>query len=801
MGFGRFWKKITVIGLSTVIASSSVIASDSFAEEVLEPEVVFETAMEGSTEEDYVEEEYAEDDYVEDDSVEDGYAEDDFEEAEATEPETETETEDVETEIETSDDSVMFEEESEAELELEDASISSVEAAEESDLIYAAGLTETQQDETMSVSEEVAMAVDNNFKAYARISKTVKATVRAYPDDLTPLIVDISGNDLSKVTYKWRKKDGKWSNGSRIRNIKVVEDTVYECLVNDGFGTEITVTFNVKVDNDFSCSVIGDAEHTILEAESTYRIGVSVKAHDTNNVEYKWFKNGQETDKKTSYIDAKYGALYRIDVNDGYGNTASESFKIYKVKNMGAKVEKPDENVRVSNLTCAPKETIKLSPVNVNGFTCSWKEVAYSEGGYDGAGDDGNYTRTGSVYRFTGKKNTSVICRITDGKYHIQYLKYNILIDNKLALAAVSNEVHAKPGKAATLATKTSCADKNGLKYTWRVYNPEKNRYERIDETTGNYKISKAEKSQSYVCIVTDAYGNEASVDIDLIVDNEMTATPETTELCPHKTTFKVKMTGDTDGAQYNWTIDGNTTSTDVPEIEFVPKSKTVDLSVTDKYGNTKTFHFDIIIKTAKWSAWTVKTKATVYKNGTKTRTCAHCDYVESAVIKKLAPTIKFSSDSIILEKGKQKKVTAKMANSDRIEKVVVSKKVIATATFDGKNNPGSVTITGKAVGTTSVAVKTKAGKVKKFTVKVIAPASAPKLSKTNGTVAKNSTISFTATPSKGDKITKVTCSNAVASASLKGNVVTVKGLKVGTCKVNVVTATGKSSVFKVTVK
>ncbi|MDO4475730.1 MAG: transglutaminase domain-containing protein [Lachnospiraceae bacterium] len=116
---------------------------------------------------------------------------------------------------------------------------------------------------------------------------------------------------------------------------------------------------------------------------------------------------------------------------------------------------------------------------------------------------------------------------------------------------------------------------------------------------------------------------------------------------------------------------------------------------------------------THSFGAWKVTKEATVASTGSKRATCG-CGAVKTAAIAKVAPTAKLNKAKVTLKKGK--KVTIKvsgLAKGDSVKSWTTSNKKVAKVNKNGKITAG------KKKGTAVITMTTKAGAVRKVTVKV----------------------------------------------------------------------------------
>ena len=186
---------------------------------------------------------------------------------------------------------------------------------------------------------------------------------------------------------------------------------------------------------------------------------------------------------------------------------------------------------------------------------------------------------------------------------------------------------------------------------------------------------------------------------------------------------------------------------------------------ITDKFGNTDTVTYEIVMK----------------------------------------KILVFDKNVLNLGLTKTGTVNATMASGDKIVKVVPVNTKVATATWNGSK----ITVkAGTVGGASNIAVKTESGKVVKF--KVIVPK--PTLSFTYNskavslnspmTMGKSKNATVAAKMANGDSIVKVVPTNFRATCTYSGNKITVKaGKTTGYVNIAVKTKCGKVVKFRVHIK
>ncbi len=158
---------------------------------------------------------------------------------------------------------------------------------------------------------------------------------------------------------------------------------------------------------------------------------------------------------------------------------------------------------------------------------------------------------TSDSYTFTPERNTTVICRISDGPdeetARSEYRVFDVRIENHLTVRAdgeyepyIGGFIKSVGfGDPVTLKVTASADDDSRLTYVWTREEvsmvededgglvPWREFVEIKGENTNTYEIESAEESCKYHCTVTDRFGNWWSLCFDLRVSNLSSAYPE----------------------------------------------------------------------------------------------------------------------------------------------------------------------------------------------------------------------------------------------------------------------------------
>ena len=125
-----------------------------------------------------------------------------------------------------------------------------------------------------------AQGEDNHFHAYAGGTKKSKSIIYSNPEGFRLLYVDLAGDDLSKVTYKWQTyaslDDLNRGNVSICysdyeRTIILLGDhfdPYLTCTVSDGYGNSETVTFEIREYDEREFAGVNNANLTLKTGNS-----------------------------------------------------------------------------------------------------------------------------------------------------------------------------------------------------------------------------------------------------------------------------------------------------------------------------------------------------------------------------------------------------------------------------------------------------------------------------------------------------------------------------------------------------
>ncbi len=503
-------------------------------------------------------------------------------------------------------------------------------------------------------------------------------------------------------------------------------------------------------------------------------------------IRYEWTKNGKIIDSNGAYCDVTEGGHYIARAYDSLGHEGSVSFDIYAERDLGAKpAGEVDENGKCNvQVTGGQKAVFEIDTSHIT-KNVSYKWMREEET------IENNTTKI--ILPPDKVRSDSYICEISDG-YNKQKITFNVTVDNQFSVSCMNPDsednhgqvIYVKPGDTIDLKAIIKGADLDSLKYSWFIPGDTVKMKMLYYGTRDGIKIENIDKTMRIGGEFTDRYGNKEYIYYDLIIENHLKAsadenfktTQKTVEVSNRPVTLKTYVKADLmDGISYGWFYDwlpflgnegkGREFTIYPDDLKDIPLGEVVKYrcEVKDKYRNS-----DTVIYKVKRSGYLTFDKTALsiglLKNGT---------------------------------------VSASMADSDKIVKIVPANKNVATATWSGSK----ITVkAGKTGGSTNIAVKTASGKVVKFKVTVPKPvlsftSGGKTLTLKNGlSVNKGKSAAVAVKLANGDSIAKIVPSNSKVSCTWSGSRITVKGGKTaGTVNVAVRTKCGKVAKFKVTVK
>ncbi len=367
---------------------------------------------------------------------------------------------------------------------------------------------------TGSFPVKLSAYFNNHFTAVAE-----QETVMVKPGETATMRVIASSNAPEKISYQWYDVasdpiEGETGDSYTVENVGGHQN--YYCVVEDGCGSSISVSFQLRVDSNFSA--VAEQEDVFVTPGTSAQLRVITTSDSPERLTYQWRDAGwNEIAGETgdSYITPPVTgfASFVCDVEDGYGLGESVRFYVHPDTQFSAEAVQSD-------FTVSPNTTVTLQ---VNASSTEPEKITYSWYDRDSNLIEGE---TGSEYTTEPlNANTEYCCEVHDG-YGTGYRVYfHIQINTNLSARAAESNVLVPLGESATL--EVIASSDLPLSYRWR---------ERISEggggvtwgdienaTTNMLVTGPVTKQKEYCCVVTDGV-NDTTVWFQVSADTNFSA-------------------------------------------------------------------------------------------------------------------------------------------------------------------------------------------------------------------------------------------------------------------------------------
>ena len=401
--------------------------------------------------------------------------------------------------------------------------------------------------------------VDNEF--YVENQSNRQDIFVAY-DEPTTLHVAATCRD-GNLSYRWAQNgyllENETSPNLVIPAVTTMEN--YYCMVQDQYGNDAMVTFQVGVENGFYAFTVGITDRYLPENAVTT---LSVQAGcTTGELSFEWYRDqtGQVMGTTDTIISAPVTMgydFYRCRVSDQYGN-----FKeIYYTLHM-------DNELRAWAVSENPVYLSKKSDVTMTvGAECKTGGLTYEWGRME-KNADRTYTfiKTASGpdgATFTARDVDSACyyyCSVIDQYNNRSYVYFDIVWENNFTAPAHNPLRLVNPGEAVTLETNVTCASGH-LSYQW-IESTIEGYSDHFDVISTERTLTvSCDHSKLYRCFVQDEYGNGTDYTFIMLVKqsteaialNQPTEVATTADLQGKAFTFTPAVTG-----SYQFSGEGNT--------------------------------------------------------------------------------------------------------------------------------------------------------------------------------------------------------------------------------------------------
>ena len=378
--------------------------------------------------------------------------------------------------------------------------------------------------------------IDNGFKAYPSESENSNLdniTFYVKPNESKNLSVNVDAYDKEGITYSWRKygNDMLLGNGDSYTVEKNEYVTEYYCTVTDRYGNSQIIYFYLYVDNGFK-AYPSDAGNKEAE-EITYNVtpgddivlSVTVEADSKEGLVYSWEDDNYDdipgaSDSTFTVEKIQKTGTYHCHVKDRYGNSKFIRFNLNIDNGFNAyPSDSEDHETDYYSYTIKPNEkktlSVSVDAYDKTGITYCWRDNNWLiiQDAVENSFTIDKADRSGTYY-----------CTVSDRYGNSEIVYFNISIDNEFKAYpsdAQNSDYNSmsytlEPNTEKTLSVSVDAVDKEGITYTW-LDDHENNIF---GEISSSYTIKKADATEEYTCVVTDRYGNTASVYFYITIDN-----------------------------------------------------------------------------------------------------------------------------------------------------------------------------------------------------------------------------------------------------------------------------------------
>lgn len=452
-------------------------------------------------------------------------------------------------------------------------------------------------------------------------------------EQTTSLAVEASVADGSTLSYAWYDEnpddysegdenyptpleDGNEDDTSYTTDA-VTEQKVYYCKVRDEYGGSITLYFYVYIDSGLKAYVKDDPNqsdeaHINVVPGAAATLEVYATANEGETITYEWWGETSggsvlvDNSDETADVYAKDGictlkninenAAYCCTVYDDYGNEKRIWFYVNVDTELTA-YAKDDEFVRVPLNETA---TLEVEANVIEGVTLRYEWSYWNE-------DESVYEPLENVNGASCitkpiTKREEYVCHVTDSCGNEALVQFYVFVDSNLNIEAVGDTTRTvSAGQTVQLAVKAT-ADTE-ITYQWNVFGSEG--WEKVEGATSDaYTVEDVKEATTYICEVTDIYGDSVSQSFRIQVDNGLVATAKDniTEIKVDKNgsaILQVEASATTGDVTYQWMKNGqdiNGAKTASYTVENVSQYTTYICRVKDVYNNIKTVKFYVSI-------------------------------------------------------------------------------------------------------------------------------------------------------------------------------------------------------------
>ena len=493
---------------------------------------------------------------------------------------------------------------------------------------------------TYSVSYYVQ--VDNGIYAVPKDGISSFNVEKGESAELAVTAGSFSGN----LQYKWYVLADystliEGAASSTLKTGAINEYTEYTCVVSDGFGNQVSVYFDIQVDNSFE--VWAGSQRILVEEGSDAKL--EVYASSNSQLTYEWQKFNDDTEdweviaadgSDTCIIKFVYDyGWYRCIVSDKNGNSRTVEFDVYVIKSDAVTLELGKETAIIAYpetgyAQFTPKEsgTYDFLPVT-NMYSSSCDVYLKTENGFEEFHDwsglpEAEYGFSfklnlvkGETYYFAlttwsgGEGPASVSVLLTKHNDNGFYAKakyddtYNLINDNfRYEYDDYSKIVFGVDPNGSIVLQVEAHADAGKLHYNWWCGSDYYGNQEDV-EWGSKYTIDGIYGHCWAECYIYDDYENYEYISFSVIVDSGLTAKAKTSDFQTinknGSATMEVEASVDHGNIYYTWyygnsdnpVAGGNGPSLTVTNVK---EGRLYYCRVLDDYNGSEDIYFTIAV-------------------------------------------------------------------------------------------------------------------------------------------------------------------------------------------------------------
>ena len=425
-------------------------------------------------------------------------------------------------------------------------------------------------------SEEFQVFIENDLWVRAKGSTTKKV---AKAKDKAVLEVTATADNTTGLKYAWYEKndsnddDFRLISGATAAKYTTPEITTakrFKCLVTDCYGNQVSVIFNVGVENHLYAYYEGGRRYDTYKSVRVMpgqgcTLKVAAEADDMSQLQYVW-EGIEDNHTDTLVIDqVERNTDYRCYVKDQYGNSSEVYFDVTVENNLKLTIKANGEKVKSESVFVpfggSVTLTAEVSAEVTDGIQYEWYDS--SESMY--------HNGIQSIEIDDVTRSSYVQCEVIDRFGNRSSKNINICVDNQFNVypegfeGCSSATYFGKPGEKINLTAVIEALNEDNMDIGW--YDDWWN-YMDVPYNTRTITAEFGEEEKTYHCEVTDCYNDYKTVYFYLKPESSLTVYaentvpdengeyPETVDLYPslgETVNLHVIAVADNDTVSYHW--------------------------------------------------------------------------------------------------------------------------------------------------------------------------------------------------------------------------------------------------------